>query len=187
MLIIFFFFLFPGICKGLILGLGSMEDRIPCSLCTALRWTTTLNFHSSELLIGLRYLPSTSLGHSLNIYLLHGLGHQPLRVPLGMAIQRPWWLLSILTTLVPVPRLPYTCILLSTLVSALECLSSTLMNKFTNLFHRYDNSQWFTSSTFGRIDIELSSNWKRHLFSFVYIRPSLITQICRFWYTSVWE
>jgi hypothetical protein len=72
--------------------------------------------------------------------------------------------------LVHVLHLPYTCILLSTtLVSALECLSSTLMNKFTNLFHRYDSLHWFTFLTAGKIDIELFSNTKRLLFPFCFL------------------
>lgn len=129
---------FSGICKDLILGLGSTEDHTPCSLCTHLHWTTTLNFHNLDLLIGLRFLLNTNLGRSLNICLGHGLVHQPLQ-ELGMAIQRQWWRHSILVMSVLAPHLPYTCIRLSTLVSSQECPSSILMNKFTNLFHRYDD------------------------------------------------
>lgn len=125
--------------KDLTLGLGSMADHTPYNLCTPLLWTITLNSRNLDQLIGLRFLMSTILILFLNIFLGHGLHLQPPE-DLDMVIQKQWCLHLIQIMLVRTPRLPYTCIPPSILVSILECLLFILMNMFTNLFHRYEKS-----------------------------------------------
>lgn len=130
--------MFLGICKDLILDLGSMEDHMPSSRCTPLHSTITLNFHNLVPLIGRRFLLNLNLVRSLNIYLAHGHHRLPLQ-DLGMLIQRPSCRHLIRVMLVLVPHLACICIPLSILVSTLACLSFILMNIFTNNFHRYGN------------------------------------------------
>lgn len=123
--------------RDLIQVLGSMEGHTPYSLCTLLFWTIAQSFHNLVQLLDLQFPLTTNPGHSLSIFLDHGL-HRQLRQELGMYPQRRWWLLRLVLIMsgTTLPLL-YTCILLSFLVSYRECSLSILMNKCTKPFHRY--------------------------------------------------